>query len=60
MSKKSDRRSGVSFSPELKEVMSRLKRKEPELQELIDQEERSDHGREQLERNGGTDKTAPV
>lgn len=34
MSKKSDKGDGVSFSPELGEVIRRLKRKEPELDEL--------------------------
>jgi hypothetical protein len=38
MSKKSDKGNGVSFSPELGEVIRRLKRKEPELDEMVDQE----------------------
>ena len=38
MKKKSDKPSGVSL-PELKEVLKRLKDKEPELEAVIDREE---------------------
>lgn len=53
MKQKSDKGCGVSFSPELGEVLRRLKRKEPELNEIIDQEEGDDHGGE----DSGTDRS---
>jgi hypothetical protein len=43
MSKKSDKGFGVSFSPELQEVIRRIKRKESELEEIIDHEGGEDH-----------------
>jgi hypothetical protein len=55
MSKKSDKGSGVSFSPELREVIGRLKRKEPELQEIVNQEGDKDHGEQDNSGNGSTD-----
>lgn len=38
MSKKSDKGTGVSFSPELREVTRRLKRKEATLEEIVSRE----------------------
>jgi hypothetical protein len=60
MSKKSDKGTGVSFSPELKEVMKRLKRKEPELEETVDQEGSEDHVRAPSGRHGGADEDNPA
>jgi len=52
MNKKSDRRNGMSFSPELGEAIRRLKRKEPELDELVNREAVE----EELDiKNGGDD-----
>lgn len=59
MKKKSDKGSGVSFSPELGEVIRRLKRKEPELEEIIDQNGGTNHVGEDSGTNGGRDTEDP-
>ncbi len=53
MTKKSDKGVGVSFSPELGEVIRRLKRKEPELDELVNREIAEDE--HDTANGGGTD-----
>jgi len=45
MKKKSDKGNGVSFSPELGEALSRLKRKEPELDEIVGRETNQKEGK---------------
>lgn len=47
MKKKSDKGSGVSFSPELTEVLRRVKGNEPELDEVVGR------GEVEAEREGG-------
>jgi hypothetical protein len=59
MSTKSDKGSGVSLSPELREVISRLKRKEPELQETVNRGGEQDYGREDNGTVGGRDSEDP-
>jgi hypothetical protein len=44
MSRKSDKGDGLSFSPEFREIVGRLKRPEPELEEMVDRE--TEHDRE--------------
>lgn len=45
-SKKNNRRNGALFSPELLEVVSRLKRREPELDEILKRQQKKTTGRE--------------
>ena len=59
MSKKSDKGSGVSFSPELREVIGRLKNKEPELDQIVKRERDKDHGEQDNRSDGGTDEEDP-
>jgi len=54
MSKQSDKGNGVSFSPELGEVIRRLGRKEPELDHMVDQEGAKDHEEEGAEPDHGS------
>lgn len=46
MRKKSDKGDGVSFSPEFREIVRRLKGKEPELDETLNHEGSVDHAEE--------------
>jgi len=59
MSKKSDKRNGVSFSPELREIIGRLKNKEPELDQIVNREGDKDNVEQDKRSNGGTDTENP-
>jgi len=59
MTKKSDKGCGVSFSPELREVIGRLKNKEPELDQIVNREGDKDNGEQDKRNNGGTDTEDP-
>ena len=56
MTKKSDKGHGVSFSPEFREIVRRLKDKEPELDEIVSREGSADHAEENAQGAGQNDK----
>ncbi len=55
MKKSSNSRNERLFSPELKEVIKRLKHKEPELETLVDPGDQEEGHREETETDRETD-----